>query len=362
MVARSMLIVVVVAAAGSTAERWASSLLPESQKPDTQLALQTLEEVVTGPLAGRSLVLYLDPALGPQILQTIVALFTLPVILVNLGSEGELWSQEQPLAVLRAEYLIHMAVFISDPRPFFHSVIGTDNRWKPKYFLMFSVSKDPHGKVVKADYRFLLGTWFDDYPYLHQAKDKPEGEGDGVEVEILNALSSQLNFSFDLTTEPPDQLWGDFENGSWTGMLGMVYQGGKNFTVNYFGYTNKRIEDFDASVSYWMEGFGLALLKPKPLPKWRSVYYPFTPVVWASMAFSFSLATTIFYLQGLAGNQRRRELNHIHKCRHTLRKQGWSVSALAACFNPLSRLLGSFLPAQPAQVNTTEWTAGWMMS
>ncbi|KAK8389186.1 hypothetical protein O3P69_020868 [Scylla paramamosain] len=111
-----------------------------------------------------------------------------------------------------------------------------------------------------------------------EAKTKPEGEGDGVEVEMLNTLAANLNFTFDLTTKPPDEKWGYFENGSWTGMLGMVYNGDKNFTVNYFGYTNKRIEDFDASVSYWMEGFGLALLKPQPFPKWRSVYYPFTPV------------------------------------------------------------------------------------
>ena len=361
-----MLIVVMVAAACSPAETWASSLLPESQISDTHIFLKVLQEVVAGPLAGRALVLYLDPALEPHIwgaIITLAAFHESPIVLVNLGSDGEEWCWEQSSAVVRAEDVMHVVVFVSDPRPFFHSVVNTDTRWKPKYLLLFSLSKDPHGNVVKSEvfdrcerivmfqrhtyrrsshsgqmemltyfpfshtkqmvslglwsvtaqlltkdifvdrfpsfegYMFLLGTWFDDYPYLHQAINKPEGEGDGVEVEILNALSAHLNYSYNLTVEPPDEKWGNFENGSWTGMLGMVHQGGKNFTVNYFGYTNKRTEDFDASISYWMEGFGLALLKPEPLPKWRSVYYPFTPVVWASTAFSFAVATIIFYLQ-----------------------------------------------------------------
>lgn len=146
-------------------------------------------------------------------------------------------------------------------------------------------------------YKFWLGTWFDDFPYLHQARGAKEGVGDGVEVEALSALAAVLNFTFHLTTEPPDDKWGALENGSWTGMLGMVHRKEKNFTVNYFGYTHERIEAFDASVSYWMEGFGLALLKPPPLAKWRSVYYPFPRELWAAVAASFVIAVVVLYLQ-----------------------------------------------------------------
>ena len=146
-------------------------------------------------------------------------------------------------------------------------------------------------------YKFLLATYLLDFPYLNQTKNKPEGEAEGVQVEVLNALATKLNYTFEFSYIPPDGMWGSFENGSWNGMLKMIYSGEKNFTVNYFGYTHKRIEDFDASVSYWMEGFGLALLKPQPLPKWRSVYYSFTPMVWALTAFSIFVVTMAFYLQ-----------------------------------------------------------------
>ena len=336
--------------------------------PHTHLSLQTqvLQELVAGPLAGRDLVLYLDPGLGQENLRQITTLLALqysPIFLVNLDSDGGKWCQEQSLPLLRADYLIHVVLFISDPRLFFRSVVNADIRWKPKYFLMFSFSSELKSKILKSEefsrpekivlfkqqisrkkilggqmemftyfpfsrgtqlaslglwsvtagltttnifvdrfstfegYRFLLGTWFIDEPYLYQAKDKQKNEGDGLSVEILNALSTQFNYSFHLTTEPPDVTFGDFVNGSWTGMLGMIHRGEAHFTVNSFTYNNKRIEDFDASVSYWMEGFGLALLKPQPLAKWRSVYYPFTAVVWASMAFSFSIVNMFFYLQ-----------------------------------------------------------------
>lgn len=146
-------------------------------------------------------------------------------------------------------------------------------------------------------YRFWLGTWFDDFPYLHQARGAEKGVGDGVEVEVLSALASVLNYTFHMTTEPPDEKWGALENGSWTGMLGMVHRKEKNFTVNYFGYTHERIKAFDASVSYWMEGFGLALLKPPHLAKWRSVYYPFPRELWAAVVASFFIAIVVLYMQ-----------------------------------------------------------------
>ncbi|MPC29631.1 hypothetical protein E2C01_022874 [Portunus trituberculatus] len=294
MALKYLLVALVAVSAVNPAATLASALYPSSSsspEPQLSLQIQVLQEVVASILSGRTIVLYFDRAITPQTLRQITTLFILQdcsLVLVDLGSDGEEWCHKQSLVVLRGENIIHVAVFINDPRPFFMSV-NIDTRWKPKYFLMYSLSiKDEvaslgvwslaahqsHNIFVDRfptfeGYRFLLGTWFYDFPYLHQAKNKPEGEGDGVQVEVLNALATKLNYTFDLTTEPPDEKWGSFENGSWNGMLGMVHREEKNFTVNYFGYTNKRIEDFDATVSYWMEGFGLALLEPQPLPKWR---------------------------------------------------------------------------------------------
>nr|XP_027207752.1 ionotropic receptor 21a-like [Penaeus vannamei] len=148
-------------------------------------------------------------------------------------------------------------------------------------------------------YEFQLGTWLDDYPYLYQSKTKPEGYGDGLEVEMLDAMARVLDYKYNLTKESPDMMWGAFENGSWNGMLGMVHRKEKNFTVNYFVITGERVDAFDASVSYWMEGFGMSLMSPPPLPKWRGAYYSFTPFVWLSLAVTFVLVLIIISIQDM---------------------------------------------------------------
>ncbi|XP_047499539.1 ionotropic receptor 21a-like [Penaeus chinensis] len=333
--------------------------------PSTSLHLQTLQELLHGPLYGWKTVLYFDPSLGVEVLDRLFKLLAFRTsghVLVNLEHDGAQWSQNQTSAVLRGGHMVHVVVFQEDFRPFFDSV---SLQWNPKYLLLFPFSKIDVRKVLQYEgfkgpgksvllgsnektnkmkarhikvytyfpfarekpirllglwnpetfpsfesifvdrfpsfegYNFWLGTWFDDYPYLHQSKTGPEGEGDGVEVEMLDAMARRLNYTYHLTIEPPDLNWGDFENGSWTGMLGMVHSKDKNFTVNYFGYTNERIEAFDHSVSYWNEGFGLALLRPPPLPKWRSVYYPFTFEVWASVSATFVLTVIVMLIQDM---------------------------------------------------------------
>ncbi|KAK8388725.1 hypothetical protein O3P69_020610 [Scylla paramamosain] len=106
---------VMAAAAVSPAGKLASALVPGTlSSPDIQfsLGIQVIHEVVAGPLAERSLVIYLDPTLGSQALKQITTLPALrysPLILVDLDSDGEKWCRDQSLAVLRAEYFVHVA-------------------------------------------------------------------------------------------------------------------------------------------------------------------------------------------------------------------------------------------------------------
>ncbi|XP_042861565.1 ionotropic receptor 21a-like [Penaeus japonicus] len=331
-----------------------------NEKADSHL--ESLRGIVQGPLSGWNAVFYLDPYLEAHVLEYVRGLLAsrnTSQVLVDLGSDGALWSQEQPTELLRGAYMIHLVVFQEDPRLFFEAV---SLQWNPQYLLFFSVSDETRKdllvdetfksierlllvektylvnstskpksglytsfpfeeRVIKQigswgdarfaskedlfvdrfesfrGYEFQLGTWFDDFPYLHQSKTKPEGYGDGVEVEMLDAMAKVLDYKYNVTTEPPDLKWGAFENGSWTGMLGMVHRKEKNFTVNYFVITGERVEAFDASVSYWMEGFGMSMLSPPPLPKWRGAYYPFTSSVWLYLAITFVVVLIIMSIQ-----------------------------------------------------------------
>ncbi|XP_042886513.1 probable glutamate receptor [Penaeus japonicus] len=336
------------------------SIVQSKGRPDSHL--ESLRGIVQGPLSGWNFVFYLDPYLEAHVLEYVRGLLvdlSTSQVLVDLGSDGALWSQEQPTELLRGAYMIHLVVFQEDPRPFFEAV---SLQWNPQYLLFFSVSDETRKDLLvdetfksierlllvektylansaskpisamytsfpfeerkvkrigswgdarfasKEDlfvdrfesfrgYEFQLGTWLDDYPYLYQSKTKPEGYGDGLEVEMLDAMAKVLDYKYNLTKESPDMMWGAFENGSWTGMLGMVHRKEKNFTVNYFVITGERVEAFDASVSYWMEGFGMSMLSPPPLPKWRGAYYPFKPTLWLCLAITFVLVLIIMSIQ-----------------------------------------------------------------
>ncbi|XP_037795084.1 ionotropic receptor 21a-like [Penaeus monodon] len=338
------------------------NIVPSIGKPDSHL--ESLGGILEGPLAGWNAVFYLDPSLEAHVWEYVRGLLTgwnASHVLVDLGSDGALWSEGQSLELLRGAFMVHVVVFQNDPTPFFEAV---SFQWNPQYLLFFSVSNETKSNLLLEDafkgierlllvektyltsytnklmsgmftsfpfeerkikltgswsntkfaskedlfvdrfesfrgYEFQLGTWLDDYPYLYQSKTKPEGYGDGLEVEMLDAMAKVLDYKYNLTKVSPDMMWGAFENGSWNGMLGMVHRKEKNFTVNYFVITGERIDAFDATVSYWMEGFGMSLMSPPPLPKWRGAYYPFTPYMWFYLAVTFVIVLIIMSIQDI---------------------------------------------------------------
>lgn len=132
---------------------------------------------------------------------------------------------------------------------------------------------------------------YDDYPLIYKTDDV-----DGMNIRILKALGAWLNFTYTTTTVASDDLWGSMENGSWTGLLGDVFRGEKNITINYFTVVYERARDFDYTATYFTEGFGFALRVPPPLPAWRNLLLPFTPLLWATVVGAVVLTTPVIYL------------------------------------------------------------------
>ncbi|XP_053634342.2 glutamate receptor-like [Cherax quadricarinatus] len=114
---------------------------------------------------------------------------------------------------------------------------------------------------------------------------------------MLDAIAEMLNFRYTMTTKPQDCMWGSFVNGSWNGILGMVHRKEKNFTVNTMLVTEARGKDFDFGVWYWMEGFGVMLMNPAPLAKWRGIYYSFQPSLWFAVILTAVSVIVIMTLQ-----------------------------------------------------------------
>ncbi|XP_068227416.1 probable glutamate receptor [Palaemon carinicauda] len=149
---------------------------------------------------------------------------------------------------------------------------------------------------------------YDDYPLVFEDH---SGMVDGTNIRILNALGTWLNFSFTTTARSADNSWGELVNGTWNGLLGEVFSGAKNITINYFTVVEGRVKDFDHTAPYFYEGFGFALLIPQPLPKWMSLWYPFTNWVWTSViAAVIGITPTLYLLTGLADPQLKGSLGN----------------------------------------------------
>ncbi|XP_068250184.1 glutamate receptor ionotropic, kainate glr-3-like [Palaemon carinicauda] len=144
---------------------------------------------------------------------------------------------------------------------------------------------DFHGNEVTIAYNA------DDQPLLFQRED---GQFDGTNYRMLQLLARWLNFSYSFTSDP---LWGERNaNGTWTGILGYLHRGEKDLVLNYITLTPDRVEDFDISVTYHSEGFGIMLKVPPPLPRWQNVIFPFSTELWAAVVLGLILTGIFFHL------------------------------------------------------------------
>ncbi|XP_018019483.1 ionotropic receptor 21a-like [Hyalella azteca] len=127
-----------------------------------------------------------------------------------------------------------------------------------------------------------LATDVDDFPLVYELED---GTVTGLNIKIIAELALRFNFSFTTTKKSPDFLWGNCDNDSWSGLLGLVQSGQKELTINYFSMALdlKPHVHFDASIPYFWEGFGFALKMPPPQPPWKNLLSPFQIQVWMSV-------------------------------------------------------------------------------
>lgn len=115
----------------------------------------------------------------------------------------------------------------------------------------------------------------------------------GFELEILSLVAIILNFKlqFKLSNEPGCGI--KLQNGTWTGVLGMVDSDEADMTGNICKVTEKRMSDFNVS---WpvVEDSGFFLIKaPEPAFSF-TIGGPFQTIVWILLLIIFLLFTFTF--------------------------------------------------------------------
>ncbi|XP_064088290.1 glutamate receptor-like [Macrobrachium nipponense] len=119
---------------------------------------------------------------------------------------------------------------------------------------------------------------------------------EGINKRMLDVIAARLNFSYIPTQGIKDLKWGENINGTWDGFLGEIWNGTKDLTINGFSITYDRARDFDFTQPFSHEGYGFAIRQPSPLPRWQSIIYPFSGLVWGVLAVTLIIASIAFYL------------------------------------------------------------------
>ncbi|MPC60808.1 putative glutamate receptor [Portunus trituberculatus] len=133
-------------------------------------------------------------------------------------------------------------------------------------------------------------------------------------LNIVECLSAKLNFTYTTTKNSPDSKWGAFSNGVWNGVMGMIHRREKNFTINDLVIDINRGRDFDFSTTIYMDGFGVYLRSPDPLPNWMSIAKVFQGSVWLAVLFAFVASTCFTLLQV----RRTSSITDAEKCKRNL--------------------------------------------
>ncbi|KAK3867483.1 hypothetical protein Pcinc_027053 [Petrolisthes cinctipes] len=103
----------------------------------------------------------------------------------------------------------------------------------------------------------------------------------GIDISILDALTSTLNFSYQLVV-PPDRAWGGPQpDGTVTGLIGMVARHEANLAICEITITDQRETVVDFTAPYWLESLTLVSRAPRQRDRSLAVFWPFTALVWA---------------------------------------------------------------------------------
>ncbi|XP_068247966.1 glutamate receptor ionotropic, delta-2-like [Palaemon carinicauda] len=138
------------------------------------------------------------------------------------------------------------------------------------------------------------------YSVYIQSKDGPGGVVtmvDSFDKRLLDALASQMNFTYEVRS-PKDMLQGSrLPNGSWNGVIGAVYNNEADFTT-IIGASPERAAVLDHQITLYIDQVMITSLKPQFLPQYLVFFRPFSENVWIILLFTIIIwASSLWILQ-----------------------------------------------------------------
>ncbi|XP_068213800.1 ionotropic receptor 21a-like [Palaemon carinicauda] len=106
----------------------------------------------------------------------------------------------------------------------------------------------------------------------------------------MDSLKRWLKFDLKYATKEQEA------NILWTTIFDSIQRGENDVFINYATITPERSANFDLTVPYYREGFGMILEVPLPLPRWQSILFPFSWWVWGAIILSMSCSAITYHL------------------------------------------------------------------
>nr|XP_042906672.1 glutamate receptor ionotropic, delta-1-like [Parasteatoda tepidariorum] len=109
-----------------------------------------------------------------------------------------------------------------------------------------------------------------------------ELELSGIEGKFIHLLMNAMKLPFEIKI-PPDGEWGrKMDNGSWTGLVGMVHRGEADLAISQLSITAERSQAVKFSIPYTDEPIKFLTPAPRKISSPFVYLYPFDTSVWLS--------------------------------------------------------------------------------
>ncbi|KAK0396673.1 hypothetical protein QR680_001807 [Steinernema hermaphroditum] len=185
--------------------------------------------------------------------------------------------------------------------------------------------------------------------YLNYSKayEQEQGFGPGVVMEILRQIAVELNLTYQLSYVP-DEEWGTFDNGTWSGAFGQLVSGKADIIAGAAIMQYDRSEASDLTYPFQFERTGILIRSPEQYTDntFLIVTEPFKLEVWGLTAATIAISAVA--------------LKFITKCLHNQMETQFSLLQCIWIF--FSVFVQQGIPIQPTSWSSRTLLALWWLA